>query len=83
MHLILRYPKSRRIIHALLLAATAGRMRVVVKHLKDTVEFRLVDGQWISNRGCTVEIESITTDDPGAVTVVWRETRRLVAGAAS
>ena len=81
MHLILRYPRSRR-IEALLLAATAGRMRVVVKHLKDTVEFTLVDGRWISDRGCAAEIESITTDDPGAIKGIWRETRRLVVGAA-
>jgi len=58
-------------------------MRVVIKHLKDTAEFRLVDSQWVSDHGCLVEIDSITTDDPGVVTAIWRETRRCVAGAAS
>ena len=41
---------------ALLLSATEDRMRVMLRGRADTVEYRLLDGQWVGESGGTVEI---------------------------
>jgi hypothetical protein len=80
MHIILRYPTRRR-VEAILLSATTDRMRVVVKNQNDTLELRLVGSQWLSDRGSTVEVESLMTDDPNAVAQIWQDARPRVSAA--
>lgn len=74
MHVILRLT-TRECVEAILLSATADRMRVVMRNLADTLDLQLVDGQWVSDRGSPVEIESLITDDPHAVARIWHEAR--------
>lgn len=50
---------SGRQVDALLLSASAERMRVVIPGRADTTEFRLVEGQWTSESGGQVEVGAI------------------------
>jgi hypothetical protein len=58
MEMILRYQTGLR-AEAVLLAAGADRMRIAVRDGADTVELRLVFGQWVSEDGGPLEIESL------------------------
>ncbi len=48
---------------AILLAATADRLRIVVKRLNETMELHLAQGQWVSERGERIQIEGWLADD--------------------
>ena len=61
MHLILNYQSGRR-AEGVLLAVSAGRMRVVLQRQNDTVELRNFDGHWIADDDEPVEIESLVSD---------------------
>lgn len=61
MHMILRYPSGRR-VDGILLAAGADRLRIVVRRLNETIELRLTEGQWISDRGDRIEVEGWIAD---------------------
>jgi len=61
MHVIFSYESGQR-TEGILLAVSPGRLRVVVRKLNDTVEFRLTEGRWISEDGDPVEIESLISD---------------------
>ena len=74
MHIILRYPTRRR-VEAVLLSATADRMRVVVRNQNDALELHRTGDQWVSDRGSAVEIESLVADDPCAVERLWTQPR--------
>ena len=52
-----------RQVDALLLSASAERMRVVMPGRSDTLEFRLVEGQWTSESGERVEVGAILAAD--------------------
>jgi hypothetical protein len=82
LYITLRYPTRRRVA-ALLLFATSDRMRVVVRNQHDTQELRLIGTQWLSDRGSVVEIDTVLTDDPGAVARIWRGTQASLSSAAS
>jgi hypothetical protein len=58
--MILRYP-SGRCVDGILLAAGTDRMRVVVRRLNETIELRLREGRWISERGERIEIDGWLT----------------------
>jgi hypothetical protein len=60
MYMILRYVTGRR-AEGILLAASSGRMRLVVRKLNDTLELRLIDGTWLTDRNEPVEIESLVS----------------------
>ena len=77
MHLIFRDP-ARGGVEAILLAASEEHMRVIIRQQEDTIEFRLVGDQWISDDGTVIEIEALFSDGPDAVTRVW-STNRLHA----
>lgn len=81
MHVILRLT-TRQCVEAILLSATADRLRVVMRNLADTLDLHRVDGQWVSDRGSPVDIESIITDDPGAVARIWQDARPRAGTAA-
>ncbi len=44
---------------ALLLALNKNRMRVMIADASDAVEFTLVDGCWVDERGETIEFEAL------------------------
>ena len=81
MHITFRYQTLRR-VEAILLSASTDRMRFVARDENDTNELHFVGGQWFSEEGYPVEIESLVTDDPKAVVQIWREARALTCGAA-
>jgi hypothetical protein len=61
MYLILGFQTGRR-TEAILLAASPGRMRVVIRRRNDTMELRHIEDRWISDDGEPVEIESWISD---------------------
>jgi hypothetical protein len=52
-----------RQVDALLLSASAERLRVVMPGRPDTSEFRLAEGQWTSESGEHVEVGAILAGD--------------------
>lgn len=62
MHTLLIFSGGRR-VDALLLSATPDRLRVAMPGRRDTVEFRMVEGRWKSDRGLPVEIGALMVDD--------------------
>lgn len=56
MQMMLLFENGRR-VEALLLAADADRMRVVVPGLRDALELRLIEDQWMTEEGDAVDIE--------------------------
>jgi hypothetical protein len=74
MLIILRFPALHR-VEALLLSASPNRLRVVARDLSDTLELHRVGTQWFSDRGSPVEIESLLTNNPDAVSRFWHEAR--------
>ncbi|MBZ5728969.1 MAG: hypothetical protein LAP87_28825 [Acidobacteriia bacterium] len=61
MQMILLYPDGRR-VEAVMLAASQGRMRVVVRNQRDAVELFRMGDHWISDRGDAVELEALVDD---------------------
>ena len=55
MHILLIY-REGRVLDGLLLSSSPGRMRIMLPGLSDALEFRQVDGAWLSESGATVEI---------------------------
>ncbi len=51
-----------RFVEAVLLAVSRERMRLAVRGRAETLEFRLVDGEWTSEQGDRIELESLITD---------------------
>jgi hypothetical protein len=58
MQMFLLYQTGRR-VEAVLLAAGGGRMRLAARDAGDTIELSLLFGQWVSETGIPVEIESL------------------------
>ena len=56
-----------RQVDALLLSATAERLRVVMPGSADTAEFQLIDGKWTSESGGHVEVGAILAEDAADV----------------
>ncbi len=52
-----------RQVDALLLSASPERLRVVRPGRADTMEFRLIDGQWSSESGERVDVGAILAAD--------------------
>ena len=52
-----------RQVDALLLSASAERLRVVMPGRSDTMEFRLIEGRWSSESGEHVEVGAILAED--------------------
>jgi len=62
MHTVLILSGGRS-VEALILAASADRMRVAIPGRSDTMEFRLVDGGWTSDRGLRAEIGALVVPE--------------------
>jgi len=65
MHMILNFPTGR--VDGLLLATGQERLRLAIPEFDDTVELRLTEGQWVSDTGEAVEIESVLCDGTNAI----------------
>jgi hypothetical protein len=52
-----------RQVDALLLSASAERLRVVMPGRSDTLEYRLIEGRWTSESGEHVEVGAILAGD--------------------
>ena len=63
-----------RQVDALLLSASAERLRVVMPGKSDTSEFRLIEGRWTSESGEQVEVGAILAEDAA-------DTRRVLGNA--
>ena len=51
-----------RMLEAVLLAVSRDRMRLAIQGRAETAEFRLVDGEWTSEEGEKIELESLVSD---------------------
>jgi hypothetical protein len=50
-------------VEALLLSASADRLRVAIPGRGDTVEFQMIEGRWYSERGEQVEVGALIAAD--------------------
>ena len=73
MYTLVVFPGGRQ-VDAMLLSASADRLRVAMPGRADTAEFRLVDGRWTSESGGHVELGAILAEDAG-------EAKRVLANA--
>jgi hypothetical protein len=62
MYTVIVFPGGRQ-IDALLLSASADRLRVVIPGRADTAEFQLIEGRWTSESGGHVELGAIFAED--------------------
>src|ERR1035438_5693297 len=62
MYTVIVFPGGRQ-VDALLLAASEDRLRVVIPGRRDTLEFRLFEGRWISESGARVELGAMVAED--------------------
>ena len=65
-HMILCYPTGRR-VDSLLLATSGTSMRLAIRSRNETIELNLEEGQWRSEDGSHVEIESVVWDGQTAI----------------
>ena len=63
MHLLLSDATGRR-AEGILLAASPGCMRIVLRMRNDTTELRQIGGRWFSDGGEPIEIEAWIADEP-------------------
>jgi hypothetical protein len=63
MHLFFLYFKQNRYVEAIILSATSDRLRIAVKGTNDTVELRMIDGEWIAEEHETVQLEWLIRED--------------------
>ena len=73
MYTLIVFPGGRQ-VDALLLSASADRLRVAMPGRADVAEFRLIDGCWTSESGGHVELGAILAEDAG-------EAKRVLANA--
>jgi len=53
-------------VDAVVLRVSRERLRLAVPDRADTVELKLVEGQWVDENGARVSLESMWTDDPSS-----------------
>jgi hypothetical protein len=80
MQIVFTYPTGKR-QDGVVLAATPILLRVAVRNRNDTLELRLIDGQWLSDEGDPIEFDAIRADesDPLVRELAWGANERLVA----
>jgi hypothetical protein len=74
--------RGGRQIEALLLSASAERLRIVIPGARDTEDFQLIDGRWLSETGVHVELGAMVAQDSGAMGRVLANARPRAFGAA-
>lgn len=81
MYTVIVYRGGRQ-VDALLLSASAERLRVVIPGRGDTAEFQLIEGRWTSEIGEQVELGAILTGDSADVKRVQGNARTRTLSAA-
>jgi hypothetical protein len=81
MYTVIVYRGGRQ-VDALLLSASAERLRVVIPGRGDTAEFQLIEGRWTSESGEQVELGAILTEDSADVKRVQGNARTRTLSAA-
>jgi len=69
MHMLIRYPHGRT-LECILLAASRDRLRLVTRKRNETMELRLVEGEWITEEEDPVQIESLIWDGEASIPAV-------------
>jgi len=77
----LLYPSGIR-VDAIVLAASLDCMRVVVNDCADTIELRWKNKRWMTERGDTVEFESMIVDGRTDMAGLYYNMRHCAADAA-
>jgi len=72
MQVTIRFENGLR-VEALLLAASAERMRVALPARGDALDLRLADGRWSLESGPAIEIEALIAFPPAARSASWRD----------
>jgi hypothetical protein len=70
-----------RQVDALLLSASAERLRVAIPGRKDATELRLIEGFWTLESGQRVELGAILTADAAEAGRVWTKARPCASAA--
>jgi hypothetical protein len=80
MQIVFTYPTGKR-QEGVVLAATPTRLRVAVRTRNETMELRLIDGQWLSDEGDPIEFDAILADESDRMVreLTWPATPRLIA----
>jgi hypothetical protein len=81
MYTVIVYRGGRQ-VDALLLSASAERLRVVIPGRGDTAEFQLIEGRWTSEIGEQVELGAILAEDSADVKRVQGNARTRTLSAA-
>ena len=63
MYTIIGFPGGRQ-VDALLLSASAERLRVLMRGTADTTEFQLIEGSWSSESGVHIELGAMIAESP-------------------
>src|ERR1035437_5649232 len=81
MYTVIVFPGGRQ-VDALLLAASAERLRVAIPGRGDTTEFQLIEGRWTTESGGHVELGAIlAADSAGAERVLANTFARALSAA--
>ena len=80
MYIVIIVPGGRQ-VEALLLSASPDRLRALIRGRADTAEFKLIEGQWISESGERVELGAILAEDSADAARVLANARPLVLSA--
>jgi hypothetical protein len=81
MYAVMIFPGGRQ-VDALLLSASAERLRVVIPGRADTLEFQLIEGRWTSESGGQVELGAILAGDVADAQRVLSNARACTQSAA-
>ena len=63
MYAVIVFPGGRQ-IDALILSASAERLRAVIPGRGDTLEFHQIEGRWFAENGVQVELGAIVAQSP-------------------
>jgi hypothetical protein len=80
MHTLLIYPGGRQ-VDALLLSASADRLRLVIPGRAETAELQRIEGRWVSESGAAVELGALIAGSAVLADILRNETQLLVSAA--
>jgi hypothetical protein len=80
MYAVMVFPGGRE-VGALLLSASAERLRVAIPGRKDVTELRLIEGFWTLESGERVELGAIVAADAADAGRVWTKGRQYASAA--
>jgi hypothetical protein len=80
MYTLLIYRGGRQ-VEALLLSASADRLRLVIPGRADTAELQWTEGRWITESGAGVEVGALIADHTVCASGILTDTRPRVCAA--